>query len=101
MLIPYLICSKCFFQVIGGVVNLIQYQNRRGVQVRQISTVFVPNKTDLDLAIVRVHLPFQFTQTVQVVSLAHGGFVPPGKKLCQFQITENNKHELKIISFKM
>ncbi len=48
--------------------------------MKKISNVLTPRNPAIDLAIVKVNLPFQFTRTVQAVTLAPAGFVPPGIK---------------------
>jgi hypothetical protein len=83
-----------FFQVIGGIVNLINYENRRGFQGRGISVIHIPNKKRFDIAIAKVHLPFMYTPTVQRVTLSQAQFVPPGnKKHFQVLIIRKKSHK--------
>jgi Trypsin len=69
-----------FFQVIGGAVNIKDWEKRHSVQARRISNVFTPNNTDADIAILKVHSPFVYTQTVQQVTLAQPHFIARSKK---------------------
>ena len=69
-----------YFQIIAGVINVIRYENRTVVQVRRISNIYVPNITDVDLAIGKVHQPFQFIYTVNGVTLESAGPLPPGNE---------------------
>jgi len=51
------------------------------VQERIIVQLYTHTDPSIDLAIVRVHTPFQFTATVQPVTLAPATFVdPPGNE---------------------
>ncbi len=68
---------KCF-QIIAGVVNVLRFENRRAVQVRNISCLYTPNDTHVDLAIVKVNQPFNLIGTVQIVTLPPAGPFPPG-----------------------
>jgi hypothetical protein len=63
-------------------VNITNFQRRRGVQMRRISNVYIPNNSNADVAIVKVDLPFKFINFIQEITLAPAGFIPPGKKLC-------------------
>jgi hypothetical protein len=68
------------FQVIGGVVNIRNYQNKSRAKVRRISTFYTPYDTTVDLAIAKVHRPFIFINTVQGITLASAGTLPPGNQ---------------------
>ena len=86
--LPPKLFKNNFFQVIGGVVNIKDWQNRQGVQARRISNFFTPNNTAADIAILKVDSPFVFTQTVQQVSLAPPHFIARGKKK-QFEFSKS------------
>jgi hypothetical protein len=77
------------FQVVAGVVNVVNYENKSVVQVRRISKTFTPAPQDVDLAIAKVNQPFLFINTVKGVTLADAAFTPPGNK--NFIIPRNKK----------
>jgi len=69
-----------YFQIIAGVTNIHHYENRKGVQVRGISNVYTPSNADVDLAIIKVNVPFLLNNYVKAITLAQAGFIPPGNK---------------------
>jgi len=78
-------CTLClkkhfYFQIIGGVVNILNYQNNSLAKVRRISAFYIPSNTKVDLAIAKVHRPFRFINTVQGITLTPAGPLPPGNK---------------------
>jgi len=65
--------------------------------VRRIAFVHVQNYIPADIAIVKVDLPFVLQQTLQGVTLAPIGFIPPGiERFFQFSITNNFEVKEKI-----
>ncbi len=67
-----------YFQIIAGVVNIISYENPSVVQVRRISNFYSSRIANADIAIAKMHQPFQFTYAVQGVTLTPAGPSPPG-----------------------
>ncbi len=67
-----------YVQIIAGVKNVYRYENPQAVQERKILEYFIRSDQYLDLAIVKVNVPFQFTATVQPISLPPANFRPPG-----------------------
>jgi hypothetical protein len=49
--------------------------------MRRISNVYTPNNSNVDVAILKVDLPFVFINFIQGITLAPAGFIPPGNKL--------------------
>jgi hypothetical protein len=48
--------------------------------VRGISNVYTPSNADVDLAIIKVNVPFLLNNYVKGITLAQAGFIPPGNK---------------------
>jgi hypothetical protein len=48
--------------------------------VRGISNVYTPSNADVDLAIIKVNVPFLLKNYVKAITLAQAGFIPPGNK---------------------
>jgi len=78
-----------YFQIIAGVLNVVNFENTSLAQVRRISNTHIPPLRHVDLAIVEVHQPFLFMNTVKEVSLAPFGFIPPGNS--HLMIIRNKK----------
>jgi hypothetical protein len=67
-------------QIIAGVKNIYRYENPQAVQERKILEIHIRSEQHIDLAIVKVNVPFQFTATVQPITLAPADFRPQGIK---------------------
>jgi hypothetical protein len=69
-----------YSQIIAGVKNVYRYENPHAAQEREALEFYSHNDDKIDLAIVKVNVPFQFTATVQPITLAPANFQPPGIK---------------------
>jgi hypothetical protein len=67
-------------QIIAGAKNIYRYENPLAVQERKVLKLIKYTDPSLDLYIIKVNVPFQFTAAVQPVTLAPTTFNPPGKK---------------------
>jgi len=77
----YCIIKPYFYsQIIAGVKNVYRYENPHAAQEREALEFYSHNDDKIDLAIVKVNVPFQFTATVQPITLAPANFQPPGIK---------------------
>jgi hypothetical protein len=75
---PYKKVSKYFyFQIIAGTINVVNFANKSVIQIRRVSSIYMPQLKHVDLSIVKVNLPFEFIYTVQGVTLAQSGYIPP------------------------
>ncbi len=76
---PYKNVTKYFyFQIIAGTINVVNFANKSVIQIRRVSSIYTPQLKHVDLSIVKVNLPFEFIYTVQGVTLAQSGYIPPG-----------------------
>jgi len=67
-------------QVVAGVINVVNYEDKNAVQVRRVSNTYTSAIKHLDLAITKVNQPFVINNTVKVVTLAEAGFILQGNE---------------------
>jgi hypothetical protein len=78
-------------QVVAGVINVVNYEDKNAVQVRRVSNTYTSAIKHVDLAIAKVNQPFVINNTVKAASLAEAGFIPQGN---QQSITTTNTNKL-------
>ncbi len=67
-----------YLQIIAGVKNVYRYENPHAAQERKVFDFYKYSDPSVELVIVKVNVPFQFTATVQQITLAPANFHPPG-----------------------